>query len=146
MTGPAGAGKWGYPPVPAPGGDLDASAPPLPAHKAHIYDLKPSGAAPAAADAAVLSVQPKTRGGGGWFGWGGKQAVQVEPQVALPTAQLQQQAPQPAKGWGFTSSEPKAVAIVAPPKIEAQPWVKSLWRGVAAGTIGILRVDLRRPT
>ncbi|GBF90334.1 hypothetical protein Rsub_02440 [Raphidocelis subcapitata] len=128
----ADAGRWGYPPVPAPGGDLVAepSAPPLPHSEAHAYDLHPPAnggavAAPAAAPGAARpQPQPPKKGWGwAWSGGGRQQQQQEQPAAAPPN-----------------------VAAVAAPKIEAQPWVKALWRGVAAGTIGIARVDLRRPT
>ncbi|WIA08490.1 hypothetical protein OEZ85_007925 [Tetradesmus obliquus] len=48
---------------------------------------------------------------------------------------------QPAAGNGRP-----AQALVATPKIEAQPWVKDLWKHLAAKTVGVARVDLRRPT
>eukprot|EP00882_Tetradesmus_deserticola_P000898 GHRQ01000975.1.p1 GENE.GHRQ01000975.1~~GHRQ01000975.1.p1 ORF type:complete len:171 (+),score=13.00 GHRQ01000975.1:393-905(+) len=48
---------------------------------------------------------------------------------------------QPSAGHGRPGQ-----ALVAAPKIEAQPWVKDLWKHLAAKTVGVARVDLRRPT
>eukprot|EP00775_Hariotina_reticulata_P007042 gene7042-7256_t len=44
------------------------------------------------------------------------------------------------------AAPPVGQVLVAAPRIEAQPWVKALWRNVAAKTVGVARVDLRRPT
>ncbi|KAF8072590.1 Cbwd1 [Scenedesmus sp. PABB004] len=59
-----------------------------------------------------------------------------------PAVQRAQQAPRGAE----SSPLPPGKALVAVPTIEAQPWVKELWSKLAAKTVGVARVDLRRPT
>ncbi|KAG2425631.1 hypothetical protein HYH02_015003 [Chlamydomonas schloesseri] len=39
-----------------------------------------------------------------------------------------------------------AAVYVATPKIEMQPWARNVWRWLADHTVGVARVDLRRPT
>eukprot|EP00877_Chromochloris_zofingiensis_P013305 jgi/Chrzof1/8228/Cz03g02080.t1 len=41
---------------------------------------------------------------------------------------------------------PPGQAMVSVPTIEAQPWAINLWKTLARTTVGIARVDLRRPT
>eukprot|EP00879_Flechtneria_rotunda_P018817 GHRR01019751.1.p1 GENE.GHRR01019751.1~~GHRR01019751.1.p1 ORF type:complete len:285 (+),score=71.93 GHRR01019751.1:235-1089(+) len=40
---------------------------------------------------------------------------------------------------------PPGTVLVTTPKLEAQPWAKTLWKNLAARTVGVARVDLRRP-
>jgi len=44
------------------------------------------------------------------------------------------------------AASPASTALVAVPRIEAQPWVKGLVRWLSDHTSGVARVDLRRPT
>ncbi|KAG2427001.1 hypothetical protein HXX76_012785 [Chlamydomonas incerta] len=39
-----------------------------------------------------------------------------------------------------------AAVYVTTPKIEMQPWARNVWRWLADHTVGVARVDLRRPT
>lgn len=158
-SGPPDVGRFGYPPVPAPGGQLDPhppSAPPLPVSEAPTYGLAPASSSSLEQCPAPPSGPTKPLP---WWAapFGRREGRQEQKQQLQPEQQKQQQHRAPwykapaAVGAGGPAAvaAPAAapgVAIVAAPKLEPQPWVKSLWRGAAAGTVGVARVDLRRPT
>jgi hypothetical protein len=135
MTKEDGVGKWGYPPVPAPGGDLvlvpdhaaQPSAPPLPPAEAHKYDLKPgpkdAALAAPGGGAVAAAPAPERRGGWSWGPWAKRQSA--EERAAEAAAKVFQEA-----------AGKKGVAVVAAPKLEPQPWVRRGRRGRGGGGAG----------
>ncbi|PNW86602.1 hypothetical protein CHLRE_02g093350v5 [Chlamydomonas reinhardtii] len=51
-----------------------------------------------------------------------------------------------ASGQHAPNGPGPAAVYVATPKIEMQPWARNVWRWLADHTVGVARVDLRRPT
>jgi hypothetical protein len=88
----------------------------------------------------------------GWFGGGGGSDNNGAPSSAAPPARSALADP-PAAAPPRASADAVIDAVrelaaprpLAPPPLEPQPWVKETWRRLSASSVGVARLDLRRP-